>query len=624
MRSLFLILVLSVSVFSAVEVIYVKQTAAGSDNGVDSANAHAISWLNTSGYWGTDAGDFSPGDTVYLCGTFTSQLTIQASGSSGNTYYIKFAPGAKFSQTVWTTGNTNARIYGTGKDYIVIDGCDVGIIEATDNGTSLTNHVDITGMFFESCDHVEVKNLTIRNLYVRTGDADGTSAGQGMTFDGTYTDLDVHDCTLDWMVNGISVGAGSGGTATDIEIYGNTVTRVNHSIASGSAGTTSDLRIHDNECSQFSVWDHNPGNNHHHNAIHMYAITGTHSNVKIYNNAFYGGFGTRATSAIFVESNYSDIYIYNNLLYSIDASWPANGYITLKQGGSGQHVYNNTIDGSAANPGGSGVFIQSTVETTDYVVVKNNILMHLAAPIYEDAGNNNVISDYNNIHGTTGGMTVCWRAIPYSSMTGTFTNCETVTGQTSGATGKFWRTNAGTLQIRYAVGTFSSGGETILGASSGAYVVSTGSGSDATGGNVAIGDWQSLTCNDAHSTTTDPDLNANYTPKSSSTIIDAGTTLTEFSTDKNGNTRPFNYVWDMGAYEYGASSYLLTKPYFYVVSKPTDSTIIVKARNKNMDFWLKRKTGGTTVAGPVTVAAGNSDTLTYSGNDSCTIFGRTK
>lgn len=57
---------------------------------------------------------------------------------------------------------------------------------------------------------------------------------------------------------------------------------------------------------------------------------------------------------------------------------------------------------------------------------------------------------------------------------------------------------------------------------------------------------------DAHSTTTQPALDANYVPLSSDTVAkDKGVSMsTYFTTDRIGTTRPQGSAWDIGAYEY--------------------------------------------------------------------------
>jgi len=116
------------------EDFYISQTAQGGDTGLDCANAHSVSWFNMSGNWGTGAGKISAGDTVHLCGTITTSLVAQASGSSGLPINILFETDAKISKAVC---GSNGCINTNSKTYITIDGGTNGIIESTTMGTGL-------------------------------------------------------------------------------------------------------------------------------------------------------------------------------------------------------------------------------------------------------------------------------------------------------------------------------------------------------------------------------------------------------------------------------------------------------------------------------------------------------
>jgi hypothetical protein len=82
MKKLFFFLVLfAISIPAFAENIYVSQDGTG--DGTSCSSPRSASWFNTSGNWGSGAGQINGGDTVYLCGTINSALTMQASGSSG-------------------------------------------------------------------------------------------------------------------------------------------------------------------------------------------------------------------------------------------------------------------------------------------------------------------------------------------------------------------------------------------------------------------------------------------------------------------------------------------------------------------------------------------------------------
>src|SRR4029078_1446361 len=104
------------------------------------ANAHPASWFNTSSSWGTSGGQIGPGDVVHLCGTITNSLQAHGSGQSGSPITIYFKPGASISMPV-CPGNLAACLNISGRSYITIDGGGTGIIESTQNGSSLPQHV---------------------------------------------------------------------------------------------------------------------------------------------------------------------------------------------------------------------------------------------------------------------------------------------------------------------------------------------------------------------------------------------------------------------------------------------------------------------------------------------------
>ncbi len=179
------ILVIFATAFSTASDIYIAQNAAGGNTGADCADAHAASWFNTSSNWGSAASQIGPGTTVNLCGTFTSQLNGQGSGTSGSPITILFTPGAQISPAVCPS---NGCMNFNGLSYITIDGgtpcgpgtaCNsslsgTGNIENTANGTGRANQSPSQAIYCLSCSHVEIRNLLIQNLYVHTSVSDVT------------------------------------------------------------------------------------------------------------------------------------------------------------------------------------------------------------------------------------------------------------------------------------------------------------------------------------------------------------------------------------------------------------------------------------------------------------------
>ena len=76
------------------EEIYISNTGAGASDGSSCDQSRPASWFNVSANWGSGDNKISDNDTVYLCGTITSNsLNMVAYGSVGNPYTITSAPG---------------------------------------------------------------------------------------------------------------------------------------------------------------------------------------------------------------------------------------------------------------------------------------------------------------------------------------------------------------------------------------------------------------------------------------------------------------------------------------------------------------------------------------------------
>ena len=87
--------------FVLAEDFYIAQTYQGGNTGADCSDAYAVTFFNTSGNWTNPktSGKIGPGDTVHLCGTITSSLNFQNSGSSGSVITLLFESGAIMSNT---------------------------------------------------------------------------------------------------------------------------------------------------------------------------------------------------------------------------------------------------------------------------------------------------------------------------------------------------------------------------------------------------------------------------------------------------------------------------------------------------------------------------------------------
>jgi hypothetical protein len=474
------------------EDIYIAQTAAGGNTGVNCSNAHSITWLNTSGNWGTGADKVSAGDTVHLCGSFTTGLTAQASGSSGSPITLLFEPGAKFSTAVWS--NTAGAIYGSGKSYIIIDGGTDGIIENTDNGSAAShgNSLPSVGIILENVSNIEIKNMTIRNIYHRTDTmdfSDGARAGSGCIYMSGGSNLSIHDCNLSWAGFIINLRV-SLPNPIDWNIYNNTVTNCNTNMrVSFYANTTLDgLNIYNNTWNTGTAWEIGDlSDPYHGECIHLDAgaQTGYINNLKVYNN-FFGPEMVRRTAELFATALFFDEipgnnhWFYNNVFHYHTGFDAGDGMLcrSSRQVGTGFKVYNNTFVYETAGKMGIELGYSSNNDTE----IKNNIFINTNAGIYCSGGlslvNANQV-DYNVYYGVT-----------------------------------YWDNN----------GNWSTWHST--------------KGYDVNGSNGA-----------------NPTLDANYVPTVTDTVArNKGIDLSAyFATDKRGNPRPIGAgTWDCGAFEYNA------------------------------------------------------------------------
>jgi hypothetical protein len=491
MKHLLLILCLLLPSVVCAEDIYITQTASGSDTGASCANAHSTSWLNTAGNWASGADKISAGDTVHLCGTITSPITIQGSGSSGSPITILFETGAKLSKTTWLGANNDSALYGTGVAYITIDGGSNGLIEATDNGTNLTHHDAINGVYFYSSDHIIVKNLIVNPMYLRVYSlTDNYNSCNDIFFGGQSTNIEIKDCHVEYASDGIFIQYTAG--AANILIHDNYCNNCGHgcnSIASSSGtATISNVQIYNNSYNRTTnAWAGN--SDIHCNLIHAYAVqSGSQLNsMKIYNNYFSGI--CYQTSFVFLEGYVYSPQLYNNVFYHLydaaTANYCGNGGMYLK-GGSNAIIANNTFVAEAGayalglmtGGWGGGMDVGH--------IIKNNIFIGCVATIYAPYDTTAIAEcDYNIFYGADEVFAF-----------GSYSQWDFAG----------WKTQAAGAGLTF----------------------------------------------DAHSKNLNPSLDANHAPTSGDTVAkDSGVSMaTYFTTDKLGNTR--TGTWDIGAYEYGA------------------------------------------------------------------------
>jgi hypothetical protein len=393
--------------------IYVAQTALGAANGQDAADAYAVTWLNSSGNWGSGAGMFNPGDTVYLVGTITSQISIQASGTAGSPYTILFSPGANMTSGAWPSSGA---IWIGNHSWITVDGGPGhGIIQNTNNGDLLGQQVSSSfvaamgGNYNET--GIEIRNLTMLNCYIpNPGNASSGAGGSSISINSSGTNVSVHDCLItNGGFSGISFqfgsSAGAGGS-DNFRIYNNSVVGCNWDIVcsiGSDALFASSVYVYSNYCGGNWIWDTGAPDTFHHNGIMVFVGppgTSTITNIYIFNNKIGPDLSKAGndTAWIFVDWNgtatcFQNCWVYNNVLYSTNGYAPQDAFIT--GGAVHMYYYNNSIYAASSGGGMGGA---NTGQTSYY---SNNIVQGTSTAIGDNGGAVG-ISDYNDFYNAGG------------------------------------------------------------------------------------------------------------------------------------------------------------------------------------------------------------------------------
>ncbi len=349
--------------------VYIAQAAAGSNNGSSCSNAYAAAFFNNAANWGSGPNQIGPGTVVYLCGTITTELVFQGSGTSGNTITVQATNGAKLSQASGNLVDIN------GQAYLTVDGGSNGIIENTLNGSAggtcpggpcqFQNNISAIYAADGTFHDVEIKNWTIQNIYVHSLSSDTTpsnvlenavyASNVGGVF--SFHNNIVHDGS--WLLRFDSFN----GAAT-LQIYDNNFYNNDHDVAiGGTNGPTFTAFIHDNISGSKVNWD--AGTTYHHDGVHITPYASGCSGLYIYNNVFEGNWGNAATANIYMEVQLPNVYIFNNIALWQNASNLTNGQFNLDMTNGG--VYNNTFiadstmpyNGSCLTVTGSGMNIEN-------------------------------------------------------------------------------------------------------------------------------------------------------------------------------------------------------------------------------------------------------------------------
>lgn len=391
-------------------VVYIAQTQQGTGSGLDAADAKAVTYFNNSANWTSTPPVapsvlIGPGTTVHLCGTISTPLTVQGSGTSGNPVTIFFEPNAVMSAPSWplnpSTGavGLGAAINGYVVDYITVDGGTNGQINATNQNTASGLYSD--GVQFSYGNGIEVRNLTILNIYKKQTQADlVNNAGAGINIYRQRNNTSIH--------NNVVTSAGAGittvrdtGNYSGCQIYNNTLADANWCIQSGDIDGTSiysNYQVYGNDITMpGTIWD-DPQDQNHHNGIYIWAehdgstITG----LQIYNNYIHGDPGANTTSFIYLSANgtpgapgklaqgLNGVLVYNNVIVATGANNPTGGNIFCSL--DGFFVYNNTLVCIRTGSGGFGFRSYTGGVAGSVGTIQNNIFCNMDTDIYAVGG----------------------------------------------------------------------------------------------------------------------------------------------------------------------------------------------------------------------------------------------
>jgi hypothetical protein len=412
--------------------IYVAQTSTGAGTGADCADAQKASSLGS--------GDWKAGNTIHLCGTFTSSLTAEGSGTSGAPITVLFEPGANFTAPAISTAGA---IILSKQNYIIVDGgstvpcgfvngsnvtCNNGIIQSTANGTGLGNQVASVGIQAKSANNIEIRNLEIGPIYLHTSTSDLSQDAPGpicIQFNGA-NNVSIHNNTMHdaaWCLNG------GGGPSTNLNMYGNEIYNVDHGVGIGNAN--SNINIYGNHIHDLATWD-TTNNSFHHDGVHLFGVTGAIINgANIYDNLFDGDIGYNETAWFFGEGLIQNVNFYNNVGYMAPGRQSGNGVFDYNGNGytgSNNSFYNNAVLGAYVAGSGTCMMAQANTNFT----MKNNVLIGCQNMTGVSSGttlaaggvNNNVYEDINADDNLGGGAnTFSWGNSQFASFTQWKSSC---------------------------------------------------------------------------------------------------------------------------------------------------------------------------------------------------------
>jgi hypothetical protein len=428
------LLVLAAPLFGTVR--YIAQSA-GTVSGGSACNGQTAI---TPAAWNST--NESPGDISYVCGTINASagatvLNIGWSGTSSAPIQLIFDTGAIIQAPYL---NASGGIVVNGQSWVTINGGTNGIIQNTLDGTSGQNcpggtcsvQFDSTPIYLTGCTECTVENLNIASVYVRaSGDTNQYGTGINVRNSGISgaSNVLIANNTIANAFSGISWSYGA--NESGIEIEGDTIGYTNWGIAMVSLDpldTITGITIHDNNIHDQANWDDYPSpyNNHHSGVFIFGNQTGNGlSGCYVYNNYFYGSFGSGASPGLYLDNVSTGDFrctAFNNVIVpSTTASGGEGGLTAQNESGSGPVdliAYNNTLATSAASNGPSGVWVQGASMAT---TLENNIIYGWNYDLTTQSGASKPTSNYNawytgvaglfNINGAEYSNLAAWQSV---------------------------------------------------------------------------------------------------------------------------------------------------------------------------------------------------------------------
>lgn len=450
--------------------VYITQNGAGAKDGTSLGNAFACDAVantpqsscqdfNDAAHWGAGAAQIGQDTVVHLSGTVNAAgnavgyMQFQASGASGHPITLQLESGAilqspAFGADGGATGCGGA-ICLYNRSFLIVN--NLGTIQNTDNCdfevdlvTPCSFEQASTGIDAYKSTNNEIKGGIIQNLIVRRTDIVTVPSDTVHTITLSGSHNSVHDMQHIWCGWCGFQNFGSGDT--DNSWYNNEFQYMNHGIMYATSGANASTleRIHDNKFHDTYVWDH-PSNctaGYHNDGIHTFAVPGASiDQYYIYNNYYYGNWGSCPTGFIFIENggsnpSHAHSWVVANEVGILGAGSIAentNGWLGLFDGETGtQLVANNTIIGLDLNDSSKAISLQ-TLSGLRYV---NNVTTLIEDPIEVSNLINPIVSGDHNLYGSgrvcaNGNCYVSTDKCPAPGYCGSLTSWKSHTGYDS-------------------------------------------------------------------------------------------------------------------------------------------------------------------------------------------------